>query len=187
MSPKADACRQFPTTEGQLRKVSTSRAILRSGDSRGLWERNAKILQRPQVPTEVIYPLDHCDAYIRSRDGSGFLPAANNGQESETDSVDNDLALLSACQIKSASNNPGAVPFESGDCTQDPQSPVSFCRWWSRRPVQCCNARDVIKCRKTCQRACSRGQVQVQTICRCSLEVNMDQRQSVSFSTHAVN
>lgn len=34
---------------------------------------------------------------------------------------------------------------------------------------------------------CSWGQVQVQTICFCSLEVNMDQRQSVRFSTHAVN
>ncbi|CVL07178.1 uncharacterized protein FMAN_15309 [Fusarium mangiferae] len=73
-----------------------------------------------------IYPLDHRDALIRSSDDSEFLPAANNGQESETDSVDNYLALLSARQIKSASNNPGAVPFEPGDHTRDTQSLVQY-------------------------------------------------------------
>ncbi|KAG5808744.1 hypothetical protein H9Q74_004346 [Fusarium xylarioides] len=53
-----------------------------------------------EVPTEAIYPLDPSfrdrDALIRSRDESEFQLAADNDEESETDSVDNNLALLRA-------------------------------------------------------------------------------------------
>ncbi|KAI1067011.1 hypothetical protein LB506_003902 [Fusarium annulatum] len=51
-----------------------------------------------EVPTEVIYPLDphfrDRDALIRSRDDLEFRLGEGNNQDSDGDSVDNDLALL---------------------------------------------------------------------------------------------
>ncbi|RKL39378.1 hypothetical protein BFJ72_g6852 [Fusarium proliferatum] len=53
-----------------------------------------------EVPTEVIYPLDphfrDRDALIRSRDDLEFQLAEGNDQDSDGDSVDNDLAQLNA-------------------------------------------------------------------------------------------
>ncbi|SCV57710.1 uncharacterized protein FFB14_15285 [Fusarium fujikuroi] len=61
------------------------------------------------------------EALIRSRDDWKFQLAANNDQETEINGVDNNLALLSARQIKNTSNNPAAVPPELGNYSKDPK------------------------------------------------------------------